>query len=75
MTRTAVLNVEMPESVSEDEARLLLALKLFELSRVSLGQAATIAGYSKRAFMDVLGKYHIPVMNYTVEELREEIDA
>ncbi len=67
--------MEIPDSVSENEARLSLALKLFELSRVSLGRAAEIAGFSKRVFIEVLGQYHIPVVNYPAEDLRAEMDA
>ncbi|NES71290.1 MAG: UPF0175 family protein, partial [Okeania sp. SIO2D1] len=31
------------------------------------------AGYSKSAFIEVLGQYKIPIFNYSPEELREEI--
>ena len=67
------LRVTLPLSISEDEVKLLLAIKLFEVGKVSLGQAAKVAGFSKRAFMDVLGHYRIPVCNYSVEELRQEV--
>ena len=66
------MRVDLPTSISEDEARLMLALKLFELGKVSLGQAAKLAGFSRRGFMDVLGRYHIPIYDYSAEELREE---
>lgn len=33
----------------------MMALKFFELGRLSLGQAAELAGSTKRAFIDVLG--------------------
>ena len=65
--------MELPDALSQDEARLLLASKLYELSKVSLGDAARIAGYSKRAFMEALGRLHIAVINYSAEELREEL--
>ena len=38
------------------ELRLLLAVKLFELGRVSLGQAAEVAGMSRLAMIDELEK-------------------
>jgi predicted HTH domain antitoxin len=68
-----VLEVELPPNLSEDEAKLLLALKLYEVGKVSLGQAAKLAGFSKRAFIDVLGRHKIPVFNYSPEDLRQEI--
>lgn len=68
------LRIELPPSLSEDEARLLFAVKLFEVGKVSLGQAAKIATLSKRAFLETLGRYGIPVFSYSPEELREEVD-
>ncbi len=68
------VRVKLPHYVSEDEARTLLAVKLFEVGRVSLGKAAEIAGYTKPAFIDVLGKYKVPVFNYGPEDLRAEFD-
>jgi predicted HTH domain antitoxin len=70
-----VVEFDLPPNLSEDEAKLLLAIKLYEVGRVSLGQAAKLAGFSKRAFMEVLGRYKVPVFNYSPEELRQEIDA
>ena len=71
---TGELRVTLPFSLSEDEARLLLAVKLYEVRKISLGQAAKLAGFSKRAFMDVLGRYHVPVFDYAPEELQDEIE-
>ena len=59
-------------NLSEDDARVLLALKLFELGEISVGQGAKLAGIPKREFMDLLGRYRVPVYNYSPKELREE---
>jgi predicted HTH domain antitoxin len=61
--------------VSENEARVLFAVKLFEAGRVSLGQAARLAGFSKRSFMEVLGQHRVPVFNYDSEDLLEEVKS
>jgi predicted HTH domain antitoxin len=58
---TGELRVTLPFSLSEDEAKLLLAVKLYEVGKVSLGQASKLAGFSKRTFMEVLGRYHIAI--------------
>lgn len=73
MLNTVELKLELPANLSKDEVQTLLAVKLFESERVSLGQAARLAGYSKRAFIEVLGRHQIPVVNYSPEELREEL--
>ena len=69
---TVNMKVSLPVNLSEDEARVLLAVKLFELGRASLGQAAKVAGFSKRSFMDVLARHRVPIYNYSPEELCEE---
>lgn len=63
----------LPPFVSAVDGRLMMALKFFELGRLSLGQAAEVAGYSKRAFMDVLSQYGIPVADYPASELEREV--
>ncbi len=69
------LNIDLPASLAVDEVRVLLAVKLYEDERVSLGQAAKVSGFSKRAFMEILGRYRIPVFRYSPEDLRQELDA
>ena len=71
---TGELRVTLPFNLSEDEAKLLLAIKLYEVGKVTLGQAAKLAGFSKRAFMDVLGQHRVPIFDYSPDELRQEID-
>jgi len=68
------LKVELPPEVQVEEARTLLMVKLFEIGRLSLGQAAKAAGYSKRAFLEVLRKHGVPVFDYPPEELKSETE-
>lgn len=68
------LEVDLPVTVSEDEARLLLAIKLYEAGRVSLGKAAEIAGYSVQTFIELLGHYKVPIVCYPPEELHREVE-
>ena len=68
------LKVELPSSLSGDEAKTFLAIKLYEVGKVSFGQAAKISGHSKRPFMEILGHYQVPVFDYPPEELRQEIN-
>ena len=49
------INLELSLTVSENEAKILFAIKLFETGKVSLGQAARLAGFSKRSFIRGLG--------------------
>jgi predicted HTH domain antitoxin len=72
---TCDLRVELPEAMTADEAKVFLAVKLFEVGKASLGQAAKLAGFSKRAFMEVLGRQGVSVINYSADELREEVEG
>ncbi len=73
MMNVSELKVNLPPGLSVDEARLLLAIKLYEAGKATMGQAARLAGYSRRTFIEVLGRYQIPVFNYSPGELREEL--
>ena len=57
----------------ERELRILLAVKLFELKRVSVGRAAEISGIGKIAFMDELGRAGIPVINFGEDQIEHEL--
>lgn len=72
---TSELTVTLPFHLSGDEAKLLFAIKLYEVGKVTLGQAARLAGYSKRAFIDVLGQHQVAIFNYPAEELQQELEG
>jgi predicted HTH domain antitoxin len=68
-----VLEIPLPAFVQKEEARLMLAVKLFETGRLSMGQAAQVASMTKRSFLDILSSLGTPVVNYPASELAEEI--
>lgn len=41
-------------------------------SKLSLGQAAELAGVSKRTFIEIVGSYGVSVLNYSPEELERD---
>jgi len=57
------------------EAKFLLALKLFELGRVSSGWAAEICGVPRVEFLLLAGKQGVPVTDLDAEELDREFVA
>lgn len=58
----------------EQELRLLLAVKMFELRRLSLGKAAQLCGMSKLKFMDEVGRMGIPVINLDDDQIKDELE-
>lgn len=67
------MTVQIPDSLDEREAKMLLAARLYEKGFLSLGQSAELVGYSKQTFMELLGNYGVSVFNYTEAELEKDI--
>ena len=67
------LTLQIPDNVDERDAKTLLAAKLYEKGSLSLGQAAEVAGYSKREFMELLSNYGVSVFAYSETELEKDI--
>jgi len=66
--------LELPDiNINNEELRLLLAIKLFEEKKVSLGKASEIAGYTEKAFSEILLKRGISPMRYEDIDLKKEI--
>lgn len=57
----------------EAEARLLLAVKLYELGRVSTGMAARLAGMSRVEFMFALNRFGLSPIGLEPGELAEDL--
>jgi hypothetical protein len=65
------LSITRPEL--EAQIRLMAALKMFELGKLSSGMAAQLADISRVEFFDMCGRYHVPVINYTAAEIEAEL--
>jgi predicted HTH domain antitoxin len=62
-----------PIDISESDAKLYLAIKLFEEHRISLGKASEIAEYPLNKFIELLSRKNIPVIEYPAGDLPEDI--
>ena len=67
------LKLTLPDQVAPDEATMLLSMKLYEVGRLSLEQAAELAGYSLRTFMELLGRQQVPVFNTAADEVASDL--
>jgi predicted HTH domain antitoxin len=63
---------ESPEQF-EEEARIAMAVKLFELKRISSGTAAALAGLDRAQFLLQLSKFGVSMIDYDPEELQSDI--
>lgn len=70
------VEVNFPDFVELDahEVLMIVASSLYEKGRISLGDAAELAGYSKRTFMELLGKYDVSVFNYDHNEIAADLE-
>jgi len=63
-----------PEEL-EAQIRLMAALKMFELGKISSGKAAQLAGISRVEFFEMCARYRVSIFNYSPEELEAELTA
>ena len=67
-----------PEELAE-QIRLMAALKMFDLGKLSSEKAADLAGMTRAEFLEMCGRYRVSVFNYLPEalegELRSDLEA
>jgi predicted HTH domain antitoxin len=70
------LTLEVPDmaNVSQTDAQILFAMKLFVVDKLPLGKAAEVAGLSYRTFYELLVRYGIPVVTMTEDDVKWEIE-
>lgn len=69
------ISINLPDFIdlNEKEIKLLIATKLYEEGKLSIGEAAQLAELSKRAFIEILGRFDVSLFNYNAEELRNDV--
>jgi predicted HTH domain antitoxin len=67
------LAVGLTRSELEQHLRLMAALKMFELGKISSGKAAQLAGMCRVDFFETCGRYRVSLFNYPPEEIEEEL--
>jgi predicted HTH domain antitoxin len=71
--RTITLNMPDSFSMENREVAMLLASRLYEQGKLSLGQAADVAGLSKRTFAELLGSYNVSIFNFPPSDLSRDV--
>lgn len=62
---------ETPEDFAK-EANILLAVKLYEMGKLSSGKAAELAGMSRVSFLQSLSRYGAPAFDLSLDELESD---
>ena len=68
-----LLSLKLSPKQFENDARLLLAIKLYELGRVTTGRAAHIAGMDRVPFMFELAKFELSPIGVDPDELEGDL--
>ncbi|MEA1050632.1 UPF0175 family protein [Lamprobacter modestohalophilus] len=70
----AVLPLPDDIDLTPSELALTLAARLYEQGRLSAGQAAQLAGLSKRGFVELLGSQDVSLFNFPAEDLAQDVE-
>ncbi len=71
--RTISLSIPQEVFPSTFDYSVYLAAKMYEDTLLSAGQAAEMAQLSKRAFIEIMGKYGVSPFSTKIEDLLNDI--
>ncbi len=71
--RTLTFNIPDTLDLDTKEIAMLVATRLYEQGKLSLGQAAELVGLTKRTFAELLGKYNVSIFNYPASDLSRDV--
>jgi len=71
--RTIQLHIPDSVDLKDYDFSMIIASKLYEEAKLSAGQAAEIVGLSKRAFIEMLGKYDVSIFSTSISDLKSDI--
>ena len=69
------MTLTIPDNIglNKRETKRFLAAKLYESGKLSLGQAAKLAGLSKVAFSEILADFNVSLFNYDPSEIKRDV--
>jgi predicted HTH domain antitoxin len=71
--KTLTVNIPDNLDLTNRELVMLLASKLYEQGKLSLGQAAELAGLTKRTFAELLNQYNVSIFNFPSSDLSSDV--
>jgi predicted HTH domain antitoxin len=71
--KTMLLKLPDNLNIDEGEAKMTLAVGLYKKGKLTMGQAADLVGLSKRTLMELLFMYDADVVNYSPDELENDL--
>ena len=71
--KTLTLNIPDSLDVDNRDLAMLVSTRLYEQGKLSLGQAAEVAGLTKRTFAELLGTYNVSIFNFPAPDLSRDV--
>jgi len=71
--KTLTLNIPDSLEVDNRDLAMLVSTRLYEQGKLSLGQAAEVAGLTKRTFAELLGSYGVSIFNFPPVDLTRDV--
>jgi len=70
-----IIELKVPDNIDlkDYDFSMIVASKLYEDAVLSAGQAAEMVGLTKRAFIEMLGKYGVSVFSASSSDLQSDI--
>lgn len=68
------VTINLPDTVDEKDVKMQLAAQLFDKGILSSGQAADLAGISKKEFLENVGKYGVSIFGESIEDIDDIIN-
>ncbi len=65
--------LQLTQKSFEEEVRMAMAVKMFEMKRLSSGMAAKLAGIPRVLFLLNLHRFNVPMIDIEEDELAEDI--
>ncbi|MFW5781462.1 MAG: UPF0175 family protein [Bacteroidota bacterium] len=69
------LTIQLPDTVDEKDVKMQLAAHLYDKGIMSSGQAANLAGISKREFIESVGQYGVSIFGESIDDLEKIING
>ena len=71
--RTIQLHIPDEVDLKDCDFSMIVASRLYEDGKLSSGQAAEIAGLTKRTFIELIGRYGVSVFSKSIFDLESDI--
>ncbi len=79
LTLTVPSDLPLLFKMSDDdfarEMQMVLAVKLFDMGKLTSGKAAELAGISRVLFLHLLERYGVAAINLDAKEAKHEVEA